>query len=78
MIIVGALFVMEVASVAIQVAVFKVSGKRVFRMAPFHHHFEKGGWPETTVVVRFWLIAALAALAGVAIFYGDWLAAAGV
>ncbi|MDO5454889.1 MAG: phospho-N-acetylmuramoyl-pentapeptide-transferase [Corynebacterium sp.] len=78
MIIVGALFVIEVASVAIQVAVFKASGKRVFRMAPFHHHFEKGGWPETTVVVRFWLIAALAALAGVAIFYGDWLAAAGV
>ncbi|HZK31282.1 MAG TPA: phospho-N-acetylmuramoyl-pentapeptide-transferase [Corynebacterium sp.] len=78
MVIVGALFVIEAASVVIQVAVFKGSSKRIFRMAPFHHHFEKGGWPETTVVVRFWLIAALAALGGVAIFYGDWLSATGV
>lgn len=73
MIIIGALFVMEAASVVIQVAVFKTTGKRFFRMAPFHHHFENGGWAETTVVVRFWLIAAMAVLIGSSIFYGEWL-----
>ena len=78
MVIIGALFVIEVASVAIQVAVFKATGRRVFRMAPFHHHFEKGGWPETTVVIRFWIIAGMAALIGVAIFYGEWLTSTGV
>lgn len=75
MVVIGALFVVEVASVAIQILVFKTRGKRFFRMAPFHHHFEKGGWPETTVVVRFWLLSAIACVIGVAIFYGDWLAA---
>lgn len=78
MIVIGALFVIEAASVVIQVAVFKSTGKRVFRMAPFHHHFENGGWAETTVVVRFWLIAAMAAIIGSAIFYGEWLSVAGV
>lgn len=78
MIIVGALFVIEVASVVIQVAWFKATGKRVFRMAPIHHHFENGGWAETTVVIRFWIIAALSALAGVSIFYIDWLTSTGV
>lgn len=78
MIIIGALFVMEAASVVIQVASFKSTGKRVFRMAPFHHHFENGGWAETTVVIRFWLIAAMAALLGSAIFYGEWLSLAGL
>lgn len=73
MIIIGALFVIEAASVVIQVAVFKTTGKRVFRMAPFHHHFENGGWPETTVVIRFWLIALMAAMFGVALFYGEWI-----
>ena len=73
MIIIGALFVLEAASVVIQVASFKSTGKRVFRMAPFHHHFEQGGWAETTVVVRFWLIAAMAVALGTAIFYGEWL-----
>ncbi|AIT61463.1 phospho-N-acetylmuramoyl-pentapeptide-transferase [Corynebacterium doosanense] len=73
MIIVGALFVMEAASVVLQVASFRSTGKRIFRMAPFHHHFENGGWNEVTVVVRFWIIAALGALGGVAIFYGEWL-----
>src|SRR5699024_4773005 len=53
MIIIGALFVVEAASVVIQVFVFKTSGKRFFRMAPIHHHFENGGWPETAVVTRF-------------------------
>lgn len=77
MVIIGALFVIEAASVVIQVASFKSTGKRVFRMAPFHHHFENGGWPEVTVVVRFWLIALMGALSGVAVFYADWLAATG-
>lgn len=75
MIIVGALFVIEAASVVIQVAFFKSTGKRVFRMAPFHHHFENGGWAETTVVIRFWLIAALASILGIALFYAEWLSA---
>ncbi|AGF72897.1 phospho-N-acetylmuramoyl-pentapeptide-transferase [Corynebacterium halotolerans] len=78
MIIIGALFVIEAASVVIQVAFFKTTGKRVFRMAPFHHHFENGGWAETTVVIRFWLIAAMAVMLGVSIFYGEWLTATGV
>ncbi|AWB81569.1 phospho-N-acetylmuramoyl-pentapeptide-transferase [Corynebacterium yudongzhengii] len=77
MIIIGALFVIEAASVVIQVAAFKTTGKRVFRMAPFHHHFENGGWPEVTVVIRFWLIALMGALSGTAIFYGEWLQATG-
>jgi phospho-N-acetylmuramoyl-pentapeptide-transferase len=50
----------------IQVVVFKMTGKRVFRMAPIHHHFEKLGWSEPTVVIRFWIIAFLLALAGLA------------
>ncbi len=78
MIILGALFVVEAASVVIQVVVFRTTGKRFFRMAPIHHHFENGGWPETAVVIRFWLLAAMAVIAGVAIFYGDWLLRAGV
>jgi len=62
--IVGGLFVLEAASVMIQVAYFKATGKRVFLMAPIHHHFEKMGWPESTVVIRFWIIAAALALIG--------------
>jgi len=62
--IVGGVFVMEAASVIIQVASFKLTGKRVFRMAPLHHHFEKKGWAEPTVVIRFWIIAGILALAG--------------
>lgn len=77
MIIIGAVFVAEAASVVIQVVSFKSTGKRVFRMAPIHHHFENGGWAETTVVVRFWLIAALMAMSGFGLFYGEWLASTG-
>ena len=62
--IIGGLFVMETVSVMIQVFYFKTTGKRFFRMAPIHHHFEKLGWPETTVVVRFWIIAIVLALIG--------------
>jgi len=62
--IIGGLFVLETVSVMVQVASFKLTGKRVFRMAPLHHHFEKKGWKEPTVVIRFWIIAVILALAG--------------
>ena len=62
--IVGGLFVLEALSVIIQVAVFKRTGKRVFLMAPIHHHFEKLGWTEPQVVIRFWIISVVLALAG--------------
>ena len=64
--IVGGLFVLETLSVIIQVASFKMTGKRVFRMAPLHHHFEQKGWKESTVVVRFWIISVILALVGLA------------
>ena len=62
--VVGGLFVLEAVSVIVQVASFKLTGKRVFRMAPLHHHFEKKGWAEPTVVIRFWIIATILALIG--------------
>ncbi len=62
--IIGGLFVMEAVSVILQVASFKLTGKRVFRMAPVHHHFEKLGWKESTIVVRFWIVAVILALIG--------------
>ncbi|MVA97141.1 phospho-N-acetylmuramoyl-pentapeptide-transferase [Nitratireductor sp. CAU 1489] len=62
--IIGGLFVMEALSVIIQVAVFKMTGKRVFLMAPIHHHFEKMGWTESQIVIRFWIIAVILALIG--------------
>ncbi len=64
--IVGGLFVLETLSVVIQVASYKLTGKRVFRMAPLHHHFEQKGWKEPTVVVRFWIISVVLALVGLA------------
>jgi phospho-N-acetylmuramoyl-pentapeptide-transferase len=65
--IIGGLFVLEALSVMIQVAYFKISGgKRIFLMAPIHHHFEKLGWAESTVVVRFWIISVVLALVGLA------------
>jgi len=62
--IIGGLFVLEAVSVIVQVASFKLTGKRVFRMAPIHHHFEKKGWQEPTIVIRFWIIAIILALIG--------------
>ena len=62
--IVGGLFVLETVSVIIQVVSFKLTGKRVFMMAPIHHHFEKKGWAESTVVIRFWIIAIILAYLG--------------
>jgi phospho-N-acetylmuramoyl-pentapeptide-transferase len=64
--IIGGLFVAEALSVMIQVAVFKATGKRVFLMAPIHHHFEKQGWQEPTIVIRFWIVSVIFALAGLA------------
>jgi len=77
LIVLGALFVMEAMSVVVQVAVFRTSRRRVFRMAPFHHHFELAGWAETTVIIRFWLLAAVSCALGAALFYSEWLAAVG-
>ncbi|PHR60420.1 MAG: phospho-N-acetylmuramoyl-pentapeptide-transferase [Robiginitomaculum sp.] len=62
--IIGGLFVLEMVSVIVQVASFKLTGKRVFRMAPIHHHFEKKGWEEPTIVIRFWIIAVILAMIG--------------
>lgn len=62
--IIGGLFVLEMVSVIVQVASFKLTGKRVFRMAPIHHHFEKKGWAEPTIVIRFWIIAVILAMIG--------------
>jgi phospho-N-acetylmuramoyl-pentapeptide-transferase len=62
--IVGGLFVLETVSVIVQVVSFKLTGRRVFRMAPLHHHFEQKGWAEATIVIRFWIIASILALAG--------------
>jgi phospho-N-acetylmuramoyl-pentapeptide-transferase len=59
-------FVMETVSVILQVASFKLTGKRIFRMAPVHHHFELKGWPEPRVIVRFWIISVILVLAGLA------------
>ena len=64
--VVGGLFVLEALSVMIQVAWFKRTGKRVFLMAPIHHHFEKLGWAEPTIVIRFWIISTIFALVGLA------------
>ena len=62
----GGLFVLEAVSVIAQVISFKLTGKRIFKMAPIHHHFEKKGWPESTVVVRFWIISIILAMIGLA------------
>ena len=64
--IIGGLFVLETVSVIIQVVSFKLTGKRIFKMAPIHHHFEKKGWAESTIVIRFWIIAIILALVGLA------------
>ena len=71
--VVGGLFVMITMSVVIQVAVFQVFHRRVFRMAPIHHHFELVGWPETTVIVRFWILASLCTAVAIGLFYADFL-----
>jgi phospho-N-acetylmuramoyl-pentapeptide-transferase len=75
LIVLGGLFVVETISVILQVGVFKLTRKRVFNMAPVHHHFELAGWVENTVIVRFWIIAGLAVAFGLGVFYAEYLSA---
>jgi phospho-N-acetylmuramoyl-pentapeptide-transferase len=75
--IIGGLFVFETLSVIIQVGSFRLFRRRVFRMAPIHHHFELLGWPETTVIIRFWILTGLFTALGLGIFYADFLAHGG-
>jgi phospho-N-acetylmuramoyl-pentapeptide-transferase len=75
LIVLGGLFLVETLSVMLQVSYFKITkGKRIFRMAPLHHHFEMLGWEQVTVVVRFWIITGLCVAAGLGIFYAEWVA----
>ena len=74
LVIVGGVFVIEAASVVLHVGSFKLTGKRIFRMAPLHHHFEMLGWEQVTVVIRFWIITGLCVAAGLGIFYAEWVA----
>ncbi|MDR2895505.1 MAG: phospho-N-acetylmuramoyl-pentapeptide-transferase [Propionibacteriaceae bacterium] len=74
LVVIGLLFVVEALSVMLQVGFFKAThGRRLFRMAPLHHHFEMLGWEEVTVVIRFWIVAGLAVMVGVAMFYAEWV-----
>jgi phospho-N-acetylmuramoyl-pentapeptide-transferase len=73
----GGLFVIETLSVILQVAGYKATRKRIFNMAPIHHHFELAGWPETTVIIRFWIISGLAVAFGLGLFYADFLSHGG-
>ena len=76
--ILGGLYVVETLSVIAQVIAYRGFGRRVLRMAPVHHHFEVGGWPEFTVIVRFWLFAGLAVAIGLGLFYADFIRIPGV
>jgi phospho-N-acetylmuramoyl-pentapeptide-transferase len=71
--IVGGLFVFETVSVILQVGSYRLTGRRIFRIAPVHHHFEMVGWPETTVIVRFWILAGLCTAVAMGIFYADFV-----
>ena len=77
LVVLGGLFVLETTSVLVQVAAFRFFHRRVFRMAPIHHHFELAGWHEFTVIVRFWIIAGLSVAFGLGLFYADFLARGG-
>ena len=78
LVVLGGLFVAVTLSVIIQVAFFRATRRRVFRMAPLHHHFELAGWTENTVIVRFWLVTGMAVAFGLGLFYADWLSFAGL
>lgn len=73
LVVIGGLYVVETGSVIAQVAAYRGFKRRVLRMAPIHHHFELKGWPETTVIIRFWILAGILVAFGVGIFYADWL-----
>jgi phospho-N-acetylmuramoyl-pentapeptide-transferase len=78
LVILGGLYVVEILSVIAQVASFRIFKRRVFKMAPLHHHFELVGWHETTIIVRFWIVAGLAVAFGLGLFYNDFLAGGGI
>jgi phospho-N-acetylmuramoyl-pentapeptide-transferase len=78
LLVLGGLFVLETTSVILQVAFFRIWHRRVFKMAPIHHHFELLGWPEFTVIVRFWIVSGLSVAFGLGLFYADFLARGGV
>jgi phospho-N-acetylmuramoyl-pentapeptide-transferase len=71
--VIGGLFVIETLSVIAQIISFRVFHRRVLKLAPIHHHFEMLGWPETTVLIRFWILAGLFAVLGLGMFYGDFV-----
>jgi phospho-N-acetylmuramoyl-pentapeptide-transferase len=77
LVIMGGLFVIEAMSVILQVISFRGFGRRIFRMSPIHHHFELAGWPEFTVIVRFWIVAGLCVAVGLGLYYADFLARGG-
>lgn len=75
LVILGGLFVVETVSVMLQVSFFRMTkGRRIFRMAPIHHHFEMLGWEQITVVIRFWIVTGICVAAGLGIFYAEWVA----
>jgi phospho-N-acetylmuramoyl-pentapeptide-transferase len=78
LIVLGGLYVIETASVIAQVIAFRGFGRRVFKMSPIHHHFELAGWPEFTVIVRFWILAGLTVAIGLGLFYTDFIARGGL
>ncbi len=83
LVILGGLFVLETVSVVLQVTCFKVTkrltgtGRRIFRIAPIHHHFEMLGWEQVTVTIRFWIITGICVAAGLGIFYAEWVSGIG-
>ena len=76
--VIGALFVLEALSVVVQIIAVRIFKRRVFRMAPIHHHFELGGWPETTVLIRFWILAGLCTALALGVFYADFISIGGL
>lgn len=73
LVLIGGLYVVETASVILQVASFRLFHRRIFKMAPLHHHYELRGWPETTIIIRLWIVAGLCTALGLGIFYADFL-----
>ena len=71
--VIGGLYVLETVSVILQVGSYRLAGRRIFRMAPIHHHFELGGWPETTVLIRLWILNGLCVAFALGIFYADYI-----
>jgi phospho-N-acetylmuramoyl-pentapeptide-transferase len=78
LVVLGGLYVTETMSVILQVVAFRGFKRRIFKMAPLHHHFELKGWPETMIIIRFWILAALFVALGLGLFYGDFIASGGI